>query len=575
MTGRRPKPAKTYGRLQYGVDPRDRGVWVLTLEPHVMTRIKRLFPRVDVHRSGAVWIYDTPDVSRDLEWVESRWPLDMTAACRKILGGKADDHRAREQTVAKILSGHAPPTTWREPLMTPRDYQLTADAMVAATGRLLLLDEVGLGKSLSAILRFRDPGSLPALFVTLTHLPEQMQEEIAKAMPWLTTHILRGTTPYDPVTKRGVDRDPDVLITSYSKMATWGHHLAGQIRTVVFDEIQELRSGSGTLKYQGAAQVADEAVYREGLSATPVFNYGDETWNIVNIIAPDALGTREEFLREWCTPIASGKHKVKDPAVLGGFLRGEGVTLRRTRKEVGRELPPVQVVPHTVPVDDHAFWQVADNLGVTAFAEAVLSLETTRETRFTASGELDWRLRQATGIAKAPYVADFAKLLLESEDKIVLYSWHREVYRILLDRLKDYQPMLYTGSENPGAKGRAKAEFMSNPDRRILIMSLRSGAGLNGLQEVAKVCVFGELDWSPQVHTQAIGRLRRDGMGDEPVVAYYLLSESGSDPVIMDVLGVKRPQNDLLVDPDAPVLTQTVDTSDRIRRLAEAALNRR
>jgi hypothetical protein len=43
-------------------------------------------------------------------------------------------------------------------------------------------------------------------------------------------------------------------------------------------------------------------------------------------------------------------------------------------------------------------------------------------------GDFDWKMRQATGIAKAPYVAEFVKLLLESEQKVVLFGWHRDVY---------------------------------------------------------------------------------------------------------------------------------------------------
>src|SRR5579884_3848269 len=47
-------------------------------------------------------------------------------------------------------------------------------------------------------------------------------------------------------------------------------------------------------------------------------------------------------------------------------------------------------------------------------------------------------------------------------------------------------------------------------------MSLRSGAGLDGLQEDCTVGVFGELDWSPEQHRQCIGRLDRDGQTVTP-----------------------------------------------------------
>jgi hypothetical protein len=83
--------------------------------------------------------------------------------------------------------------------------------------------------------------------------------------------------------------------------------------------------------------------------------------------------------------------------------------------------------------------------------------------------------------------------------------------------------------------------------------------------------VFGELDWSPGVHEQAIGRLHRDGQTDT-VTAYYLQADEGSDPVIADVLGVKRQQIEGFRDPDGPLVRQLATDLDRVKKLAESFL---
>src|SRR3546814_7842625 len=49
-----------------------------------------------------------------------------------------------------------------------------------------------------------------------------------------------------------------------------------------------------------------------GLTATPIYNYGDEMHTVMSYINPDVLGSREEFLREWCTP-QGGNWRVTDP----------------------------------------------------------------------------------------------------------------------------------------------------------------------------------------------------------------------------------------------------------------------
>lgn len=100
-----------------------------------------------------------------------------------------------------------------------------------------------------------------------------------------------------------------------------------------------------------------------------------------------------------------------------------------------------------------------------------------------------------------------------------------------------------------------------------VLLSLRSGAGVDGLQHVCNTVVFGELDWSPGVHEQCIGRVDRDGQA-HPTMAYFLTASEGADPIIIDVLGVKREQIEGVRNPDMH-LVERVDTGeDALRRLA-------
>jgi superfamily II DNA/RNA helicase len=205
-------------------------------------------------------------------------------------------------------------------------------------------------------------------------------------------------------------------------------------------------------------------------------------------------------------------------------------------------------------------------------ARLILDRTSDSKQRFTLSGEMDWKLRQATGIAKAPYVAAFVKMLLESEEAIVLFGWHRAVYDLWMQELAEFNPVLYTGSESPKQKEESVQAFVGGKSR-VMIVSLRSGAGLDGLQKRSSVAVFGELDWSPEMHNQCIGRLARDGQ-EATVAAYFLVADSGSDPVVSDVLELKRQQAEPIRDPDAKLLAGTVDTTDRMQRLAESVLAR-
>jgi superfamily II DNA or RNA helicase len=563
------------GSIERTIDYQGRPIYKIEGRGDIMVRVKRIFPRAAARRTGAVEIHDTPEVARDLEWVISRWPLEVDPTTARHMSTRAQSHRDTEQLVREILSGGRSTILHGEPHCEHRDYQVQAANLCASTGALLLMDVLGLGKTITALLTLGAEDALPALIVVPTHMPAHWIERLQMVWPLLTHHVLDSLTPYDPSERRGMHgHDPNVLISSYGKLRGWGDTLAGKVNTVIFDEVQALRR-EGSERYIAAAQIADQAKYAMGLSATPIYNYGGEIYNIMDVLSPDALGTREEFAREWCGGYwHDGKTSVRDPEALAGYLRESGLILRRNRKEVGRELPQTVPVTHAIDTSEERF----DALMVTAqdLALKITKADGTKRELFTMKGDFDYRMRHATGLAKAPFVADFVRMLLETDEPVVLWGWHRDVYDVWLQRLADHNPVMYTGSESPAQKKRAEEAFI-NGDTNLLIMSLRSGEGIDGLQTRCKVGVFGELDWSPGAHKQCIGRIERDDLvatENDPPVVYYLVSSLGSDPVMADVLDLKEAQAQPFDNPDKPLFESVKDDGDRVRRLAEEFLKR-
>jgi hypothetical protein len=308
------------------------------------------------------------------------------------------------------------------------------------------------------------------------------------------------------------------------------------------------------------------------LTATPIYNYADEMYHVLDVLAPGRLGTKAEFGSEWCVGGFDRKAKLVSASAFGRYLREEGLMLRRTRRDVGRELPPVSRIPHHVDADPQKLERVATT--AIELAHLILSVNPeAQQARFEASGELSYLLRQATGIAKAPFVAAFVRILVEGGERVVLYGWHHEVYAIWREALADLTPAFFTGRETVTQKEEAKRRFVER-ETDILIMSLRAGAGVDGLQGTCRTVVNGELDWSPGVHEQSIGRVHRDGQ-KEPVMAYFLVTDTGSDPVLVDVLGLKRQIAEGVRDPDGVLIEQLTIDPEHVRRLAAAYLEQR
>lgn len=541
--------------------------WKVETEAFVRARLKRVFPRAPQHASETITISASAENSRELLWFLQRYPMEVDEL--PTLQHLAQKHVDAEMRLADLIAGHRPPleVTLAEP---PREYQTFAGHMLQVKEGYLLADDVGLGKTVSAIVGLCIQGNLPALVVVPAHLTRQWRAAINRFAPALFVHILRTGTPYSLKQVRNPQRKkqagepslPDVLITSYHKLRGWAETLAGYIRYVVFDEVQQLRH-PGTDIYRAARLVAHKAPRRLGLSATPIYNYGGEFFHVVDVVAPGCLGEHSEFIREYCTPEPGGKAKLSDPLEFGSYLRREGIMLRRTRKDVQRELPELTKVVHEIAADERVLDMLKSN--AVELARIVLRHnERTRGEKMQAAGQFDAMMRQATGIAKAPYVVEFVKMLLDSGEPVVLFGWHRAVYAVWMEGLKEFNPVLYTGTESDAQKAETLRAFTAG-ESQVLIMSLRSGAGVDSLQGCCNTVVFGELDWSPGVHEQCIGRVHRDGQ-DLPCVAYFLLSESGADPIMSEVLGVKREQIEQVRNPDT-ALSERIDVGENSLRL--------
>lgn len=101
LTHRPPATEHNTGTRRAGARP----MWSINADPHVMIRLKRLLPRAESCRTGAVSVADTPEAARDLQWICERWPLDMDLATTARLQAQVRVYRHRQEAIDDILSG--------------------------------------------------------------------------------------------------------------------------------------------------------------------------------------------------------------------------------------------------------------------------------------------------------------------------------------------------------------------------------------------------------------------------------------------------------------------------------------
>lgn len=549
-----PPPAeRCYGELRH-----EGGRWVMRgAPPHVALKLKAMFPFIRKDQVETFAFRDTPEICSDLEWFTHRYPMEMAPEDRaRLVGGKREFLRRRAEAEAILLPDWTPPPGHglREGQALYHS-QAQGVELFLKTGRLLCMDDVGLGKTLIALgACASSPQHLPAAIVVQAHLPSQWVKEFIEPFTHLRAHIIQGRTPYDLP-------PADLYIFRYSNLCGWEDIAAtGLFKTVVFDEIQELRHGIGTAKGRAAKVFADHAELRLGLSATPIFNYGSEIFAILEFIAPGMLGEWPDFVREWCTG-QSGKWVVRDPDALGTYLRELQLVIRRTRQ--GRRI-------NSLVIDVESDEEVEQQHEALARSLAMRVVTGSFVDRGQAARELDAFARMVTGVAKAKSVAAYVRILLDAGSPVILAGWHRDVYEIWLSELAAFKPVLYTGSESPTQKDKAKAAFI-NGETDLFIISLRSGSGLDGLQKRCATVCIGELDWTAASYEQLVGRVDRPGQSASEIDALYFVSNSGSDPIVMEVNGLKKAQARGITDPLAGV-AETYSNESRIKLLAQRYL---
>ncbi len=541
---------------------RDGQRWIIDrAEPHVSIRLKQLFPRIPKTAVPPFALPGDPLTCADIDWFTSRYAFEMDARDLDDLRAGRDLFHSNSADLDRILLPDWQPPAGGAGLrdgQTGRPYQHQAVEIVMRRGSLLLGDVGGLGKTYVGGLLCVRPNVLPAAIVVEAHLQQQWKEKL-ESFTTLRVYCVKSTQP-----QKEKLPPADVYIWRYSQVAGWVSVFADLgLPTVIFDEIQKLRTGITSQMGQACRQLSMMAQRRLGLTGSPIYNYGAEIFEVLQFLDGLVLGSREDFLREWTK---DGKH-LSDPKALGTYLREQHVYLRRTKEDVGQQMPPVNRVVQTVEHNQSDLDAIEDVIRKLATQVAFGSFVE----RGDAARELDWRLRHATGIAKARSVAAYVRLLLENDQPVLLAGWHHDVYDIWRHELADFNPVFYTGKETPAQKERAKKAAMAG-ETNLVIISLRSGAGLDGLQARFADVVIGELDWAPGVHQQLIWRLEREGQ-EQPVTAHFLVSDDGSDPVLISRIGIKSSEARGVNDPHLGVETVQSDLTN-IQALARRYLTK-
>lgn len=406
-----------------------------------------------------------------------------------------------------------------------RDYQLEGIGFLVsqlkAEGGALLADDMGLGKTVQTIRAWESLGRIPLLVCCPASVRLTWAEQFAK---WATVKPVVVTTGNEaasilahlslPVREGG----PEVVICSYDLAPKLNANWAPQM--LVMDEAH-LLAGRGAKRSRGLLEIGTACNYRLALTGTPMWSRPRDLWMLLRILFPNyRFGNANDFDFAYCgASINQWGGKENKGATRSEELQSRlrWVSLRRTKQEVAKDLPPLTRVTRWLPPSKEA------SRARDAFVLRQMSL----------SDALAATLKSKM---------DEAVTLAHELKQFLLISWQKEHVYALHQRLNEEGTPceVITGDLSHVQRQAAIKRAVAN--KHGLVATIDStNAGVDGIQYVASNGIFHALDYVPIKMAQTEARLHRIGQVN-PVQWTYLAQQDSVDAMVIETIVEKLGQ---------------------------------
>lgn len=432
-------------------------------------------------------------------------------------------------------------------------------------GRVLLADEVGLGKTIEAGMVLKEyllrGMAERVLVLTPASLVGQWREELE------TKFAITCATTHDPLLRSDADafwrQNRIIASIAQARRAEHGKRLlAHDFDLVIVDEAHHLRD-----RASASYKLVDGLNKRFLLllSATPVQNDLTELYNLLTLLKPGIFKTLKEFKSAYVT---HGKpRQPANPERLRELMRTAMV--RNTRAVVALKLPRRHAA--TIRVDPSA----AETAAYAGLAAAVRDLGTDGNARHRLSvrhllaaagssaaaaagaaarfaaghgGDRVWQAlsQQWAGLpaATAKETALIELLRRNPDEKKLVFVQYRETLDHLGDLLAQHGIAFarFDGSLSGPAKDAAIASFRDEVP--VLLCTESGGEGRN--IQFCNTLINFDVPWNPMAIEQRIGRIDRIGQSRE-VFVFNLVTRGTLEEQVLRLLDEKISMFELVV----------------------------
>ena len=444
------------------------------------------------------------------------------------------------------LDDHIPkiPSTLQTEL---RDYQEEGFRWMSRLAKwgvgACLADDMGLGKTIQSLCIMLERASLgPVLVVAPTSVSNNWESEILKFSPTLKPYFYREGCRKTLLDNAGPF---DVIIASYGLLQQDSEQfIEKRWATIVLDEAQAIKNINAKRTKTAHKLQGDFKLVTTG---TPIENHLGELWSIFRFLNPGLLGTQQQFMQHYITPIerdsdADARQHLKK--LIQPFI------LRRTKTQVLNELPPKTEITMEIPfsegeralyeaVRSSALENLAKDKGSNQGGEHLKVLAAITKLRLASCHPKLVMADSTLSSSKLERFGELVEELIENNHKALVFSQFVKYLSIIREYLDKrgikYQ---YLDGSTPVAQRKTRVDAFQNGEGELFLISLKAGgSGLN--LTAADYVIHMDPWWNPAVENQASDRAHRIGQ-TRPVTIYRLVAENTIEQKIVKLHEHKR-----------------------------------
>lgn len=424
-------------------------------------------------------------------------------------------------------------------------------------GRILLADEMGVGKTVQAIgisLLYKE--EWPVLIICPSSLKFVWRDEILKWIPdinddKINIQIFKTSKDYF---KCGVK----IYIMSYDLTVKLEDKIIEKdFKFIIADEAHYLKSPDAK-RTKCLMPIIKKSKRVILITGTPILAKPVELYPLLNMLRPDLFHSFSTFGNRYCDPkrnfFGMDWTGSSYPKELNFILKH--IMIRRLKKDVISQLPPKKRQKVEIQTDSKVIKQImAINLSSEKIIEKFSDLNNTsinpnlvsyvNEENNEDSNDnllnLFNKVYKLSAEAKTSGVKEYIHYLIDNKCKFLIFAHHI----VMLDAIEDEVKKLKVDYIRIDGKVKLekRQEYVQKyqKDEACLVAILSITACYTGITlTAASTVVFSELHMTPAVMIQAEDRAHRIGQEHECVNIHYLYGPDTIDEVLFKMLNQKQ-----------------------------------